>query len=389
VSEELVESLDSESLDSESQDSELLYSEAEEELRAAVADLLKSRAPWPAVLARTESPEPYDADLWKALGSGIGAAGLLVPESLGGAGATLREVAVVAEELGKAVAPVPFLGAVAGTVALLALSSGSAGDLRDRYLRRVASGEATVVVAVPFSTFPGNGRRNTVSVTPWPPREEVHEAQLTGRVTGVADALLADVLIVPADGSLYAVQAADVRRTPVTSLDMTRVLCDIELEDAPGELLAIGYSVLDEGLMAAAAVLTSEQLGVAERCLSLTLEYVKTRHQFGRPVGSYQGLKHRLAQLWVQITQARAVARHAASATGDERPIAVAIAQAHCSTVAVQAAEECVQMHGGIGFTWEHPAHLYLKRAKSASLALGTAARHRSRLAELVDLPAS
>jgi alkylation response protein AidB-like acyl-CoA dehydrogenase len=362
---------------------ELLYSEAEEELRSAVADLLSARAPWAAVLARTESAEPYDAGLWKALGTGIGAAGLLVPEALGGAGASLREAAVVAEELGKAVAPVPFLGSVAGTALLLALPN------TGEQLRRVASGEQTVVVAVPFSTLPGDGRRNTVSVTPWPPRDEVREARLTGRVTGVADALPADVLVVPADGSLYAVQAADVRRTAVTSLDMTRVLCDVELEDAPGRPLAVGYSALDEALTTAAALLASEQLGLAERCLAVTAEYVKTRHQFGRAIGSYQGLKHRLAQLWVQIAQARAVARHAASTTGDERAIAVAVAQAHCSAVAVLAAEECVQMHGGIGFTWEHPAHLYLKRAKSSSLAFGTAARHRSRLAELVGLPAS
>ncbi|GAA1992178.1 acyl-CoA dehydrogenase family protein [Catenulispora subtropica] len=362
---------------------ELLYSETEEELRAAVADLLAARAPWAAVLARTESSEPYDADLWKALGAGIGAAGLLVPEELGGSGASLREAAVVAEELGKAVAPVPFLGNLTATALLMALP-----DTDDR-LRLAAGGEQTIAVAVPFSTLPGNGRRNTVSVTPWPPRDDVREARLTGRVTSVADALPADVLIVPADGSLYAVRAADVRRTPVTSLDMTRVLCDLELEDSPGELLAIGYSALDEALTVAAAVLASEQLGLAERCLSLTVEYVKTRHQFGRAIGSYQGLKHRLAQLWVQIAQARAVARHAVSAKGEERAIAVAVAQAHCSVVAVQAAEECVQMHGGIGFTWEHPAHLYLKRAKSASLAFGTAARHRGRLAELVGLPVS
>lgn len=362
---------------------ELLYSEPEEELRAAVADLLGARAPWPEVLARTATSEPYDAELWKALGTGIGASGLLVPEELGGAGASLREAAVVAEELGKAVAPVPFLGSLGATALLLALPG------CDARLRRIASGEQTAAVAIPFSTLPGNGRRNTVSVTPWPPKDGITDARLTGRVTGVADALPADVLIVPADGSLYAVQAADVTRTAVTSLDMTRVLCDIELDDAPGELLAIGYSALDDALTTAAAVLASEQLGLAERCLAMTVDYVKTRHQFGRAVGSYQGLKHRLAQLWVQIAQARAVARHAVSATGDERAIAVAVAQAHCSTVAVLAAEECVQMHGGIGFTWEHPAHLYLKRAKSTSLAFGTAARHRARLAELVALPPS
>ncbi|WP_194893469.1 acyl-CoA dehydrogenase family protein [Catenulispora pinisilvae] len=369
----------------------LLYSEPEEELRAAVADLLADRAAWASVLARTESAEPYDTELWKTLGGGIGVAGLLVPEELGGAGASLREAAVVAEELGKAVAPVPFLGSLTATALLLAARESGNGTaaLADDLLRRIAAGEQTAAVAIPFSRSPDTTYRGRVSVTPWPPREDPHEARLTGRVTSVADALPADVLLVPADGSIYVVRAADAQRTPVTTLDMTRVLCDIEFDDAPGQMLAIGYAPLAQALLSAAAVLASEQLGLAEQCLKTTVEYVKTRHQFGRAVGSYQGLKHRLAQLWVQIAQARAVARYAVSSSGDEQVIAVAVAQAHCSAVAVQAAEECVQMHGGIGFTWEHPAHLYLKRAKSASIALGSPARYRRRLAELVDLPAS
>ncbi len=368
---------------------ELLYSEPEEELRTAVADLLADRAPWAAVLARTESAEPYDAELWKALGTGIGAAGLLIPESLGGAGASLREAAVVAEELGKAVAPVPFLGNLTATALLLAVRDAGNGTAAaaDELLRRIADGEQTVAVAIPFTRSPDTTYKGRVSVTPWPPREHPHEARVTGRVTSVADALPADVLLVPADGSIYVVQASDAKRTPVTSLDMTRVLCDIEYDDTPGMLLTTRYGALQSALLSAAAILASEQLGLAERCLATTVEYVKTRHQFGRAVGSYQGLKHRLAQLWVQIAQARAVARHAVSATGEEQAIAVAVAQAHCSAVAVQAAEECVQMHGGIGFTWEHPAHLYLKRAKSTSLALGGPSRHRRRLAELVELP--
>jgi alkylation response protein AidB-like acyl-CoA dehydrogenase len=122
------------------------------------------------------------------------------------------------------------------------------------------------------------------------------------------------------------------------------------------------------------------------------VEYVKTRRQFGRPVGSFQAVKHRLAQLWVQVTQARAVARYAATCLADGSPdtaVAASLAQAHCSQVAVRAAEECVQLHGGIGFTWEHPAHLYLKRAKSDAIALGTPAHHREVLADLLDLAPS
>ncbi len=130
---------------------------------------------------------------------------------------------------------------------------------------------------------------------------------------------------------------------------------------------------------------------MAEWCLTTTVEYVKTRRQFARQVGSYQAIKHRLADLWVSVTEARAVARYAADclATGDpDLPVAAAVAQAFCSPVAVKAAEECVQLHGGIGFTWEHPAHLYLKRARSNAASLGSASAHRAALADLVALPA-
>jgi alkylation response protein AidB-like acyl-CoA dehydrogenase len=138
-------------------------------------------------------------------------------------------------------------------------------------------------------------------------------------------------------------------------------------------------------------VLASEQVGLAQRCLDMTVAYVKERRQFARPVGSFQGLKHRLADLWVAVTQARAAARYAAAclATGDpDTKVAVAMAKAYCSEVAVLAAQECVQMHGGIGFTWEHPAHLYLKRAKADSIAFGTPDVHRDALASLVNLAA-
>ncbi len=202
----------------------------------------------------------------------------------------------------------------------------------------------------------------------------------------------------PADGvphGLYVVSAGaeGVRRTPVVSLDMTRQLCDIELQNAPARVIASGGEAdraLQAALSAGAAALASEQLGVAERCLDMTVAYVKERRQFARPVGSFQGLKHRLADLWVGITQARAAARYAAGCLADgdpDAPLAVALAKSYCGDLAVRAAEECVQMHGGIGFTWEHPVHLYLKRAKAASIAFGTSDAHRASLARLADLP--
>jgi len=147
---------------------------------------------------------------------------------------------------------------------------------------------------------------------------------------------------------------------------------------------------LESALVAGAALLAAEQLGAAEWALDTTVAHLKERVQFGRPLGSFQALKHRLADLWVSLSQARAVVRNAAGALADgspDAPLAAALAQAFVSEVAVRAAEEAVQLHGGTGFTWEYPVHLYLKRAKSSAIALGTADRHRARIAELVDLP--
>jgi alkylation response protein AidB-like acyl-CoA dehydrogenase len=358
---------------------DLLYSEIEDDLRAAVRALLAERCPPAAILERCEGPEPYDLKLWRMLAVELGCAGLAVPEEHGGAGASFREAAVVLEELGRAVAPVPFLGsAVVATSALLACGE-------RELLGELASGARTAVLALPFSTPPR---------APAPAPVRASGDALSGTVTSVADALPADVLLLPVPGALYAVQAGErgVTRSPVVSLDLTRQLCDLTLDGAAGRLVATGDAAdraVSAALTAGAALLASEQLGVAEWCLQATVEHLRTRYQFGRPVGSFQALKHRLADLWVEISHARAVARHAAAciaAADPDSAIATALAQAHCSAVAVGAAQECVQMHGGIGFTWEHAAHLYLKRAKSTAIAFGTPDQHRAALAALLDL---
>jgi alkylation response protein AidB-like acyl-CoA dehydrogenase len=307
---------------------------------------------------------------------------LPIPEQAGGAGASWRETAVVLEELGRAVAPTPFLGsAVLATATALAANAGSV-------LADLASGQATGTVAVALSTPPD---------APFPHGVRGDGATVTGTVTSVADAGPANLLLVPAldaDGpALYLVHPTDVTVMPVLALDLTRPLADLTFAASPASRLASGCAAEDAvraALTAGAALLASEQLGLAERCLELTVDYLKTRYQFGRPVGSFQALKHRLADVWAMVTQSRALARYAAACLAEDRPdtaIAVCLAQAHCSATAVRAAEECVQMHGGIGFTWEHPAHLYLKRAKSSALAFGTPDRHRLALAKLVDLP--
>ena len=380
---------------------DLRYGETETELRSAVRGVLADKAAWPDVLVRTETSETYDAALWHTLAVDVGVAGLLIPEELGGAGATYREAAVVAEEIGRAVAPVPFLGsAVIATTALLAAGAGSDGDV----LRRIASGAVTAALAVPFAAGPfpaGSGRelRAAVRLDAPEPGDEPGSYRLTGVVRGVADALPADVLVVPADGvpyGLYLVQVGTgVRKTPVASLDQTRQLCDITLDRALAWRVASAETAdraLAAALLAGAGVLASELLGVAERCLDMTLTYVKERKQFGRPIGGFQAIKHRLADLWVLVTQARAAARAAADALGPQQSadaeLLVALAKAACSDAALKVAQETIQLHGGIGFTWEHPAHLFLKRVKADSIGLGTADAHRAALVRLADLPA-
>lgn len=365
---------------------DLLYSETEEDLRSAVRSLLADRADAPTVLARVESDTPYDPRLWEALAAGIGAAGLLVPEKLGGQGASHREAAVVLEEIGRSVAPTPYLtSAVVATATLLAL--GAEGGPVAELLAGLASGRRVAALAVPFATPPAGTPGATVAAA---------DGVLDGTVTAVADAATADVLLVPTPEGLYAVEAAadTVTVEPLIPLDLTRPLAAVTLTGATGTLLATAGAAADavrRGLLAGAGLLASEQLGLAEWCLTETVRYTRERNQFNRPVGSFQSLKHRMAQLWLEVVSARAAARNAADAlaTGSpDIPLAVAVAQAYCSKVAVRAAEECVQLHGGIGMTWEHPAHLYLKRAKADSIAYGTAGSHRAAVAELAELPA-
>ncbi|WP_423834694.1 acyl-CoA dehydrogenase family protein [Streptomyces manipurensis] len=362
---------------------DLLYSDTEEELRAAVRDLLTDRCDAAAVLARAETGRPHDPALWRTLAADIGAAGLLVPEKLGGQGAGHREAAVVLEELGRAVAPVPYLtSAVLATEILLGCDTAEAGPL----LRELAAGDVVCVPALPLTLAPG-------AALPAPVRD-TGGGILTGTVTTVADAAAADVLLVLADTGLYAVPAASAALTPRVALDLTRPPATVAFDRAGGTRLAdpaTARAAVAGALLSGAGLLASEQVGLAEWCLTETVRYVRGRHQFNRPVGSFQAVKHRLAGFWLDVASARAAARAAADAlaTGaPDAPLTVAVAQAFCSGVAVRAAEECVQLHGGIGMTWEHPAHLYLKRAKADSLALGTAGHHRGLVADFAELPA-
>ncbi|MBY0440594.1 MAG: acyl-CoA/acyl-ACP dehydrogenase [Mycobacteriaceae bacterium] len=364
----------------------LLYSDTEEALRESVRRLLAERCPLESVAKMYDAPPPDFSGVWQMLASDLGLAGLLIPEALDGAGASAREAAVVLEEMGRAVAPVPFLSSsVLATVALLTVGE-------TEILMELASGAATAALAIPLSAAPGDPVCGV----------SIEASRLVGQVRNVADVGGADVLVVPAMGphglELHVVRptADGVQVSPVLALDMTRPLADVRFSHAVSVRIDGGSDqaagALCQALRTGAALLASEQLGIAQWCFDTTLNYVKQRKQFGRAIGSYQAIKHRLADLWLDVSSAAVAARYAADtcARGDEdASVAAAMAQAFCSDVAVHVAEECVQLHGGTGMTWEYPVHLYLKRAKSDQLALGTPYRHRAWLAELVHLPTS
>lgn len=361
-------------------DLDLLPSDVETDLRQTVRDLLAAQCPPAKVAAIYDGDRSLVAPLWQALAVDLGLAGLLVPEDLGGVGASAREAAAVLEELGRACAPVPFLtSSVIATTALLACP----GEVAQSALRSVADGSTTATLVVPFSTGPGGGA----------PSVEVVDGRLHGTVRSVAGVLEAGLLVVPArtasDVSLYLVDRTDVHVAPVSSLDMSRQLADVTLAECPAQLLrAHATPVVDEALLAGAALLASEQAGVARWCLEETVAYLKVRKQFGRVVGGFQALKHRLAELFAEVESGGAAARYAAAALaeGEDVDVAAHVAASYLGDVAVHAAEEAVQLHGGIGMTWEHPTHLYLKKAKADQIGLGTPGRHRAALAELVDL---
>lgn len=360
----------------------LLYTDVEGSIRDSLRNLLADRLTAQSTLDCFDGT-PDHTGLWSAIAGDLGLAALLVPEGYGGAGATAREAAVVLEELGRTVAPVPYF--TSGVLATIALAEAGAGDM----LSQMAAGDKSAALAVPLSATADSLELSVID----------NDGMVSGCITSVAGAITADVFVVPvavpgAGMGLYLVKRAEVSVVPVVALDMTRPLADLTFETKAATRILEGKQAafaVAAALQHGAGLLASEQLGVAQWCLDTTVAYVKDRYQFGRAIGSYQALKHRLADLWLEVGQARAVARYAADCLATnavDTDIAVALAQAYCSDVAVRAAEETIQLHGGIGMTWEHPAHLYLKRAKADQIAMGAPGEHRARLAELINLPA-
>lgn len=360
------------------------FTDEQAQLRSAVRKFAAENFGEQSARTLMESEPRFDPKVWSRMGSELGVLGLFVPESDGGAGGTLVDQAIAVEELGAALATGPVFGTV--LLAIPALVAASSSGPRDELLGALVEGTRTAAFAVPDRAGAFDPALVTVTGT----------VTLTGTVERVVDGDAADELLVAAsspDGiALYAVDATGpgVARTGLVTLDLTRPQANVTLTDAPARLIAgpgEADRVITHALQVASALLAAEQVGAAQHLLDLSVDYAKSRLQFGRPIGSFQAVKHRLADCLVDLEHARSAAYHAAWAltdASDDPALAASIAQATASAAFVKIATDTIQVHGGIGFTWEHQAHLYLKRATTDAALLGSAEAHRSRVAELV-----
>ncbi|QFG21638.1 acyl-CoA dehydrogenase family protein [Actinomadura sp. WMMB 499] len=364
----------------------------QEDLRTAVGRFLDARSPVRRARELMAGEVPHDADVWRALAADLGVQGIGVPGEYGGSGVDVQTLAHVFEEAGRVLLPGPLL-ATLGLAAPLLVAAGD-GDAQARYLPGIAAGTtvATVGWLAPGAPWDAVGGAATAVRRPgagW---------FVDGRVALVLDGLAADLCLVVADApagpSVFAVDAAGpgVDRRRVRALDPTRGLADLVLDGAPGTLVGeegAGRALLDAALDRACVLLAAETVGAAQACLDASVSYAMRREQFGRPIGSFQAVKHKCAEVLVEIEGARSCARYAAWACGaspEEVPVVAVLAKAAGAEALFRAAAENVQIHGGIGFTWEHDAHLYLKRAKACQVLFGDTRAFRLRLADRLGL---
>jgi alkylation response protein AidB-like acyl-CoA dehydrogenase len=364
---------------------EFAFTDEQGQLRSTVRDFCAENFDEQTVRRLMESDPTYDPKVWARLGSELGVLGLSVPESDGGVGGTLVDQAVAVEELGASLACGPLFGTV--YLAIPALVAASAGPARDELLAELIEGRRTAAFAVGDRAGAFDPAAVTVTAA---------GSALTGTAEWVVDAAAADDLLVAANGAdgvaLYYVDAGGpgVDRTSLVTVDLTRPQAIIRLSEAPARLVAgpdEAERVIGHALRVGSALLAVEQVGAAQHLLDLAVEYAKSRLQFGRPIGSFQAVKHRLADMLVDLEHARSTAYHAAWALtdgSDDPALAASIAQATCSAAFSRVAADTIQVLGGIGFTWEHQAHLYFKRATTDAALLGTAEQHRSRVASSV-----
>ncbi len=367
------------------------FSDEQEELRRTVRGFLADKSPESEVRRLMETTEGYDPKVWQQMAEQLGLQGLAIPEEYGGSGFTFLELGVVLEEMGRALLCSPYFStAVLGAYTLL-LSGDNAA--KEQYLPGIASGESIATLALSED----EGRWDEAGVT-LAASQSGDAWSLSGYKMFVLDGHTADLVLVAARTSngvsLFAVEdgAAGLGRTPLATLDQTRKQARLEFDNTPARLIGAegqGWPVISQVLDLAAVALAAEQVGGAARVLEMSVEYAKVRVQFGRPIGSFQAIKHKCADMLVEVESAKSAAYYglwAGSELNDELPTVASLAKAYCSDAYVHCAAENIQIHGGIGFTWEHPAHLYFKRAKSSQLFFGDPTYHRELLAQRIGV---
>jgi alkylation response protein AidB-like acyl-CoA dehydrogenase len=368
-----------------------VFSTEQEQLRSVVRKFLDDKSPEASVRQQMATEQGYDPAVWRQMSDQLGLQGLAIPEAYGGSGFGFQELTIVLEEMGRALLCAPYFSTAVLAANALLLSADE--DAKTRYLPGIADGTtiATLAHAEDNGRWDSSGIQATAESTKdgW---------RISGTKSFVLDGHVSDLLLVAARTSagvsLFAVDgdAAGLTRTALSTLDLTRKQARLVLNSVPGVLIGgdgQGWSIIESTLHLAAVALAAEQVGGAQRVLESSVEYAKIRIQFARPIGSFQAIKHKCANVLLAVETAKSAAYYAAECAGvfsDELPVAASLAKSYCSEAYMTAAAENIQIHGGIGFTWEHSAHLYFKRAKSSELFLGTPAYHREQLADLLSL---
>ncbi len=367
------------------------FSDEQEELRRIVRSFLDDKSSEAAVREQMETEAGYDEAVWNQMAEQLGLQGLVIPEEFGGSGFTFIELIVVLEEMGRSLLCAPYFS----TVVLAAHTLIHSGDTAaaQAHLPGIASGETRAALALTEA----NGRWDEEGVTV-PATKSGDGWTITGEKSYVIDGHTADLLIVAARTdagvSLFTVDpsASGVTRTALSTMDQTRKQAKIAFDATPATLIGTdgaGWATLERVLDLAAVALAAEQVGGAQKTLDMSVEYAKERVQFGRPIGSFQAIKHKCADMLLEVESAKSAAYYAgwcAAELNDELPSVASLAKAYCSEAYFHCAAENIQIHGGIGFTWEHPAHLYFKRAKSSELLFGDPTYHRELLAQRIGL---
>lgn len=366
------------------------FTEEQEELRNFVRSFLDDKSPETEVRALMETDDGYDPGVWKQMAEQLGLQSLIIPEAYGGQGASYIELGIVMEEMGRNLLCSPFFSTVvlAGNAILHSGNEKAKEDL----LSGIGSGEtiATLALAEQSGRWDAEGVTTTASGTG-------DSASITGEKMFVTDGGIANLFVVvaQADGGIHLFtvdgDAAGITRENLSTMDQTRKQARVTFNDTPATHLCDtdNFAYLAKVLDLAAVALANEQVGGAQFVMEMAVQYAKDRVQFGRPIGSFQAIKHKCADMLLEVESSKSAAYYAAwcaSEMNDELPSVASLAKAYCSEAYFHCAAENIQIHGGIGFTWEHPAHLYFKRAKSSELLFGDPAYHRELLAQRIGL---